>query len=65
VNAIAASGFGAEPLLRVFGQSVMLALQPFFMRYSPECVEGVFCELRHNGVLRFLAKKIVINTAIE
>jgi hypothetical protein len=23
----------------------------FLLRYSPECVEDKFCELRHNGVL--------------
>src|SRR5215213_4305132 len=28
------------------------SLDPFSWPYSPKCSEGVFCELRHNGVLR-------------
>src|SRR5215212_4638245 len=31
---------------------VMGAILPSDVDYSPECVEGVFCEVRHDGVLR-------------
>jgi hypothetical protein len=45
-------GQGVEMMCpRVSGTKAQTGPRSFFMVYSPECVEGAFCELRVDGVL--------------